>query len=241
MTAVLPLCVLNAHPRTDLLSVLTPYLYLRQSGASRPHACRSKLSAASPYAHIRFSQSAPECSRDPLFQTALSVGDAVFLSASDDPSLLPRFLLRLRESILPHSRLPFHVANIYNTTLHGFQDIFLICSLTIPNGTFLSMRNHRSFQYAPLLLRNRSSIALQPAKEASAWSGRMKKAMRASPADGYTIPKRDNIIYEPFPNCRSSPSQPHTISRYARSNSPVYHGSSMSPGCPVKSKRRQIF
>lgn len=34
-----------------------------------------------------FNQSAPECSLYLLFQTALSVGDAVFLSMSDDQSL----------------------------------------------------------------------------------------------------------------------------------------------------------
>ena len=38
-----------------------------------------------------FNQSAPECSLDLLFQTALSVGDAVFLSMSKDQSLFHRF------------------------------------------------------------------------------------------------------------------------------------------------------
>ncbi len=40
-----------------------------------------------------FSQSAPECSLCFLFQTALSVGDAIFLSASENKSLLHRFNL----------------------------------------------------------------------------------------------------------------------------------------------------
>ena len=38
-----------------------------------------------------FNQSAPECSLYLLFQTALSVGDAVFLSTSEDQSLYQRF------------------------------------------------------------------------------------------------------------------------------------------------------
>ncbi len=41
----------------------------------------------------RFNQSAPECSLYFLLPTALSVGDAVFLSVSENKSLLHRFTL----------------------------------------------------------------------------------------------------------------------------------------------------
>ena len=49
---------------------------------------------------ILFNQSAPECSLCLLFQTALSVGDAVFLSTSEDKSLFHRFFCCLYVSIV---------------------------------------------------------------------------------------------------------------------------------------------
>ena len=52
----------------------------------------------------RFNQSAPECSLYLLLQTTLSVGDAVFLSVSENKSLLQRFTL-LMFSLLNHSTL----------------------------------------------------------------------------------------------------------------------------------------
>ena len=67
---IFPLHVRNVHPRTDLLSLIHTY-----------------------YCLICFNQSAPECSHCFLFPTALSVGDAVFLSTPKNRSLLQRFSL----------------------------------------------------------------------------------------------------------------------------------------------------
>ena len=51
------------------------------------------LSSAYSAARQTFNQSAPECSLYLLFPMALSVGDAIFLSASENKSLLHRFSL----------------------------------------------------------------------------------------------------------------------------------------------------
>lgn len=66
-----------------------------------------------------FSQSAPECSHDLLFQTALSVGDAVFLSASEHLSLLRRI---------------FYIYLMKNLWVLSYHNVFLNAS---PNFIFL--------------------------------------------------------------------------------------------------------
>ena len=63
---------------TDVLT----YLHTGHHNDPNSFGCNTRL---------WFNQSAPECSLYLLFQTALSVGDAVFLSASENRSLLHRF------------------------------------------------------------------------------------------------------------------------------------------------------
>lgn len=67
-----------------------------------------------------FSQSAPECSRCILFQTTLSVGDVVFLSASESRSLLLCFCFIV--SVQLKRALTFVLQ--YSTTYFELQEIF---------------------------------------------------------------------------------------------------------------------
>ena len=81
------------HPHWKMMSFSSSF---RSLCLTRTHVLTYFRSTAAVFKINRsckflFNQSAPECSLDLLSQTALSVGDAVFLSTPKDQSLFHRF------------------------------------------------------------------------------------------------------------------------------------------------------